>query len=279
MASVCRFNKLNIIVFVHNSLAVCFPLFRLGPANDKKIDLHPPLPNHKMKLSKNIQLLLLLVLFYGSTSLAQIQEGKASYYADKFEGSPTASGEKYRHNKLTAAHKTLPFGTKVKVTNLANGKEVEVVINDRGPFVEGRVIDLSKSAAEQLDFINQGLADVRIIVVDPGDGKGRTVVQPIDQVRVEENELYEFEVTRVMALGYGVQIGSYQELANLVRFCENLKTSYRKKVTVQVKVINGIKVYTVIVGQFPSREKAEEFRTEVNPRFPDAFIIDFANLK
>src|SRR5688572_32693428 len=87
-------------------------------------------------------------------AFAQTQTGKASFYADKFEGSPTASGEKYRHNKLTAAHKSLPFGTKVKVTNLANNQTVEVVINDRGPYVDGRVIDLSKSAAEKLGFIN-----------------------------------------------------------------------------------------------------------------------------
>ncbi|MFM9839688.1 MAG: septal ring lytic transglycosylase RlpA family protein, partial [Cyclobacteriaceae bacterium] len=65
----------------------------------------------------------------------QIQTGKASYYADKFEGQPTANGEKYKASKLTAAHRTLPFGTKVKVTNLANNEFVVVTINDRGPFI------------------------------------------------------------------------------------------------------------------------------------------------
>src|SRR5690606_20336103 len=99
---------------------------------------------------------VLLLLAFSLTSLAQVQTGKASFYADKFEGSPTASGEKYRHNKLTAAHKPLPFGTRVRVTNLSNNKTVDVVINDRGPYVENRIIDLSKSAAEKLDFINQG---------------------------------------------------------------------------------------------------------------------------
>src|SRR5688572_27128366 len=109
---------------------------------------------------------------------AQVQTGKASFYADKFEGVFTASGEKYKHNKLTGAHKTLPFGTKVKVTNLANNISVEVIINDRGPYVDGRVIDVSRSAAEKLGFINQGLAEVSIEVIDAGDGKssdqGRT---------------------------------------------------------------------------------------------------------
>ena len=92
-------------------------------------------------------------------------EGIASYYADKFAGRKTASGAIYKHNKLTAAHKTLPFGATVKVTNLNNKKMVTVVINDRGPFVQGRIIDLSKSAAKKLDFVHEGLVKVRIKVM------------------------------------------------------------------------------------------------------------------
>lgn len=82
------------------------------------------------------KLLSILLCFSLATAMAQVQVGKASFYADKFEGSPTASGEKYRASRLTAAHKTLPFGTKVRVTNLANNESVVVTINDRGPFVE-----------------------------------------------------------------------------------------------------------------------------------------------
>ena len=122
-----------------------------------------------MKL-KRLFFTVLCLLFF-EISFAQVQTGKASFYADKFEGIQTASGEKYRHNKFTGAHKTLPFGTKVRVTNLANEKSVEVTINDRGPYVEGRIIDLSKAAAEELGFLNNGLADVKLEVVDPGDGK------------------------------------------------------------------------------------------------------------
>ena len=142
---------------------------------------------------------------------AQVQTGKASFYADKFEGVSTASGEKYRHNKLTGAHKTLPFGTKVRVTNLDNNQSVEVIINDRGPYVEGRIIDLSKAAAEQLGFINKGLADVKLEVVDPGDGKAKEQpMRTIDQVTVEEKEFYEFEISRWQPKGFGVQIGTYR---------------------------------------------------------------------
>jgi rare lipoprotein A len=210
---------------------------------------------------------------------AQIQTGKASFYADKFEGISTASGEKYRHNKLTGAHKTLPFGTKVKVTNVENNKSVEVVINDRGPYVEARIIDLSKEAAEQLGFISKGLADVTLEVIDPGDGRSKEQpMRTIDQVTVEEKEFYEFGVSRLKPKGYGVQIGTYLELVNLMRLADNLKNSYQKQVTVQVKIINGVKYYGLILGQFSSRSKAEDFREELGNKFPDVFIVEYDRL-
>jgi rare lipoprotein A len=90
------------------------------------------------------------------------QTGKASYYADKFNGKPTASGEPYNSSKLTAAHRTLPFGTMVKVVNLRNQKEVVVRINDRGPFAAGRIIDLSKAAAQKIDMLQSGIVEVTI---------------------------------------------------------------------------------------------------------------------
>ncbi|QOI96981.1 MAG: septal ring lytic transglycosylase RlpA family protein [Flammeovirgaceae bacterium] len=220
----------------------------------------------------------LCFVFLTALLFAQVQTGKASYYADKFEGQPTASGEKYRHNKLTAAHKTLPFGTKVRVTNLANNNSVEVIINDRGPYVEDRIIDLSKSAAEKLEFITQGLAEVKIEVIDPGDGKTSDPVRVIGNVSVDEKEFYNFEISRARPSGFGVQVGTYQELVNLMRLTDNLKKSYQKKVTVQVKIINGIKYYSLILGQFPNRDKAETLREELRKKFPDAFIVEYARL-
>jgi rare lipoprotein A len=228
------------------------------------------------EISPMKNLVAALILAAPVYTLAQVQTGKASYYADKFEGHLTASGEKYRHAKLTAAHKTLPFGTRVRVTHLGNHRTVEVVINDRGPYVEGRVIDLSKSAAEALGFINDGLAEVKIEVIDAGDGKGGGQVVAIDHVSIDEREFYSFNAQRVSPAGFGVQIGTYQELVNLIRLAENLKTSYQKKVTVQVKVVNGVKYYGLILGQFPSREKASSFRDQVKKKFPDAFLVDYS---
>jgi rare lipoprotein A len=218
------------------------------------------------------------MFFIFSLSFGQIQTGKASFYADKFEGTPTASCEKYRHSKLTAAHKTLPFGTRVRITNLTNNESVEVVINDRGPYVENRIVDLSKSAAEKLGFVNQGLADIKLEVVDAGDGKTSDPIKTIDHVEVEEKEFYDFEITRLTPKGYGVQVGTYQELVNLMRLSDNLKHSYKKQVTVQVKILKGVKYYGLILGQFPTRPKAEQFRAELQKKFPDAFIVEYNRL-
>jgi rare lipoprotein A len=92
------------------------------------------------------------------------ETGMASYYADEFDGRQTSNGEKFDQSELTAAHKTLPFGTKVLVTNLENGRSVVVRINDRGPFAEGRIIDLSRSAAEKIGITESGVARVKITI-------------------------------------------------------------------------------------------------------------------
>ncbi len=94
-----------------------------------------------------------------------IKIGYASYYANSLEGRQTACGERYCKDKLTAAHKTLPFGTMVRVTRLSTGKQVIVVINDRGPYVKGRLIDLSLEAAKEIGMIKAGIAKVKIEVV------------------------------------------------------------------------------------------------------------------
>lgn len=91
--------------------------------------------------------------------------GFASYYSDEFIGKRTSSGEYYNPQEFTAAHRTLPFGTKIRVTNLENGKQAVVRVNDRGPFIDGRIIDLSKSAAKFLGFLEKGIVKVQIEVI------------------------------------------------------------------------------------------------------------------
>ena len=110
--------------------------------------------------------ILIFVFVLSQIALSNPKEkGLASCYNDSFHGRKTASGEKYNKNKLTAAHKTLPFGTKVRVYNPANKKSVDVVINDRGPFIKGRIIELSRKAAQQINLIKTGVAQVEITVI------------------------------------------------------------------------------------------------------------------
>mgnify|MGYP003963180031 FL=1 len=100
----------------------------------------------------------------------KVMNGVSSFYAEDFHGKLTANGEVYDMNDATAAHKTLPLGTVCRVTNIANGKSLILRINDRGPYVKGRILDCSYGAAKKLDFINQGTTNVKIEVMEWGDG-------------------------------------------------------------------------------------------------------------
>ncbi|MBF7054297.1 septal ring lytic transglycosylase RlpA family protein [Halomonas sp. KAO] len=97
---------------------------------------------------------------------AETQQGYASFYADKFQGRTTASGVPFDQNRLTAAHRHLPFGTEVEVERPDTGQKVTVVINDRGPFVRGRIIDLSKRAARKLGLLDRGVAPVVVTQIN-----------------------------------------------------------------------------------------------------------------
>ena len=115
---------------------------------------------------------LSLLLFIGcattppKSSPGNGQTGLASYYAHRFHGRKTASGERFNENALTAAHRSLPFGTRVRVINLKNNRAVTVRINDRGPFIKGRIIDVSYAAARKLKMVVDGIARVRVVKVD-----------------------------------------------------------------------------------------------------------------
>jgi len=116
-----------------------------------------------MTFSKLIPTVLLFFMATaGYVSAAETLEGDASYYADSLDGNKTASGEIYDKNGLTAAHRTLPFGTKVIVTYLETGKSVEVIINDRGPYAKHRLIDLSGAAAKKIGLIDAGHGEVKL---------------------------------------------------------------------------------------------------------------------
>ena len=119
------------------------------------------------------------------TNAQGVQTGKASYYAKKFSGRKTASGERLHHDSLTCAHRTYPFGTQLKVTNPANGKTVIVRVTDRGPYVRGRIIDLSVRAARELGIIAQGIATVVVERYSPYI----VPFKPEDTIEIPELEL------------------------------------------------------------------------------------------
>jgi len=126
-------------------------------------------------IGKSILLILLSMSFIACSSVPAkktvksqgfTQTGKASFYAMKFQNKKTASGETFKQSNNTAAHKKLPFGTRVKVTNTKNGRSVVVKINDRGPFAKGRIIDLSKSAFQKIGNTKSGVINVKIEVIN-----------------------------------------------------------------------------------------------------------------
>ncbi len=110
--------------------------------------------------------IIVLAAVVGCREPGRVEEGIASFYAESFEGRETASGEIYQGSSLTAAHRTLAFDTRVKVTHLASGRSVWVRINDRGPMVEGRIIDLSPAAARKLGIVDGGTARVRLEIYE-----------------------------------------------------------------------------------------------------------------
>lgn len=123
-----------------------------------------------------IGLILCSFAFIGaSTATAQTMRGKASYYAGKFHGRRTSSGEIFHKDSMTCAHRTLPFGTMLRVRNVSNGREVVVRVTDRGPFAAGRIVDLSLGAARQLGMVAAGVTGVEVEVISkPGQTGGNS---------------------------------------------------------------------------------------------------------
>lgn len=182
--------------------------------------------------------LLLAFLFVALSGFCADQEGYASWYAGKFQGRITASGEVFDTNRLTAAHKTLIFGTVVRVTNSENGKSVDVRINDRGPFVEGRIIDLSRAAAEAIDMTGSGIAHVTL------------------------------EILSVPRITVTIQVGAYSREDNAVAVRRSLVSAGFSPVL--EKTAGGI--HRIVIPDIPEAE-AEALLTRVKAAgYPSSFI-------
>lgn len=189
------------------------------------------------------------------------EEGTASWYGPDFHGRKTSNGEVYNMNAMTAAHKTLPMNVYVRVINQANGKETTVRINDRGPFVKGRVIDLSYAAAQEISMVGAGTAPVRVETLgyrEPGPrGAVATYRQPAS---------YE-------AGPFNVQVGAFAMFENARRLAEELRRSYGDAAVVEGWVAGKL-FHRVRVGQFKTMAEAEQARVEFEAKgFRNSFVV------
>ena len=171
------------------------------------------------------------------------ERGLASWYGPGFHGRQAANGEIYDMNELTAAHRTLPFDTVVEVRNRDNGRRVVVRINDRGPFVKGRIIDLSYVAAQQLDMIGPGVAPVEIRVVRKAPGADTVT-------------------------SFWVQAGAFRDPSEAQQFYRQMKKRFE-----DVRLTSDGAWHRVRLGPFPERKRAESTREELQRIGIDAFVV------
>lgn len=183
-----------------------------------------------------------------------VEEGLASWYGHDFHGRPTSSGETYDMHALTAAHKTLPLHCWVKVCNLNNGREVVVRVNDRGPFVDGRIIDLSLAAARALGMEHEGVVPCRVEALGWRTGRGWRIPDSYD------------------AGEYTIQVGAFRDPANARRLCEALSGYGQAEVT-RLKRPGGT-LYRVRVARYQSLSEALRWQEEMRRQgWADAFVV------
>jgi rare lipoprotein A len=195
-------------------IVVFFLLTACGPRHRVVYERRIPPPEKETKIEKR--------------ETSEVQQGIASWYGKDFHGKQTSSGEVYDMYQLTCAHQTLPLGTMVMVTNLENGKSVELKVNDRGPFVKGRIIDVSYAAAKMLEMSEKGTAMVKVEVFGP-------VIEEIQR--------------------FTLQVGSFVDETNAQRLAEQLRKSF-ENVHVTTMETQTQKYHRVRVGQFETRESA-----------------------
>ena len=191
-----------------------------------------------------LTLITISLLYACSTTPTKYSPGEtgyvtASYYGPKFNGRPTASGEIFDMYALTCAHKHMPFGTKLRVTNPDNSKSVIVTVNDRGPFIRGRDLDLSYGAARKIGLIAKGVGRVKIEHI------GRDI-HYVKSIPKSSNN-----VSGILS----IQVGSFTEKANAVRLKDGLRLNY-SGTFIDTAFINGRKYHRVRVGKFKNHDTA-----------------------
>lgn len=190
------------------------------------------------------------------------KKGLASWYGRDFHGKKTSNGETYNMYGISAAHKVLPMGTDVEVRNLENGRSIRLTINDRGPFVAGRIIDLSYGAAKKLDIVGPGTAKVEVVAIGtaaPPNTNDLDAIPPEDLDRGK----------------FSIQVGAFGNRENALKLASALNQTYSNAQVVPCySPRNQQTLYRVVVGQCDSLKTAETYENALKSRgFPDAFTI------
>lgn len=182
-----------------------------------------------------------------------LEEGEASWYGPNFHGKKTANGETYDMYKATAAHRTLAFNSVVRVTNLANGKSVDVRINDRGPYAKDRIIDLSKEAADRIGMIQSGTATIRLELLS--------------------GTAPDMDTFCSLCESFAIQIAAYKNL-----FDANLEKDKIKGAYIIESIAENNKIYRIFYGKYDNRKDAEDALKRLRKEGIDGFVKQLDNL-
>jgi rare lipoprotein A len=254
---------------------------------------------------------------FSSFMLQKEEYGKAGYYADSLHGRKTASGEKYDKYEFTCAHKTLAYGTKVRVTRLDNKKSVVVRVNDRGPYVEGYVTDISRAAAEEIGLIKIGVTRVKIEVVEAaasarvaaetdgnaklltarGTTKSTSLVAKPAQYNTGDpqtankkvaasgerlpSELYAVDIQKSRKEGFGVQVSTLYDADNVLPIVKKLQQEWPAKVLVSVErdEVYNKSTYRVVIGPFTdSKTAAVQQKAAAKKGYKGCFVVDLGGM-
>ena len=223
-----------------------------------------------------------------ATSLRPYKErGVASWYGRKFHGQKTSNGETYDMYAMTAAHPTLPLPSYVRVTNVATGKSVVVRVNDRGPFLHGRIIDLSYAAAHRVGTAARGSGEVEVEAIIPGNSPAMLAAAPLAPIAmatppptmaggVTTTPLRLAEppapISRDATGGYSVQLGAFQNFANAQSFLAHIQAQLASA-QVEPKVRETSGLYRVYVGPYPDRDEARRVADQITGAFGVATAV------
>ncbi len=211
-------------------------------------------------------LLFVFLLFLNFRVSAQ-EFGKASYYHHKFNGRKTASGEIFNNRQMTAAHRTLPFNTLVRVTNLDNGKSVVVRINDRGPWRSERIIDVSRAAAEQIDMIPKGVVDVKVEIFEEDELLAKEVLNDLAA------GMMELRIVSANEEGFAILINQYTDFSIFFRELWKYQKLLGNSIVIDFPEGDSSIAYRILSGIFDTYEEAEMEQLKLQAKYRERKIL------